>query len=83
MNNPTSLRGRVNRLETETNDGSVVGIITTRGGVFDPAEQLRVRQQIDALRGSGRAVYFANLAVRLAPPHVTADTLLEQEKSNG
>ena len=56
------MKTRIERLEEKNAVSGVVGIMTARGGTYDPVEQARVRQRIAELRQEGyQIVYFANL----------------------
>ena len=65
MNSSLGLRSRVLRLEDQTASAGVAGIVSTRGGSYDPAEQKRLREGIAALHKAGHSVvYVAHLALR-------------------
>lgn len=65
MSQQSGLKTRIERLEVKNAVSGVVGIMTARGGAYDPEEQARVRQRITELHQEGyEYVYCANLACR-------------------
>ena len=65
MSQQSGLKTRIERLEEKNAVSGVVGVMTPRGGTYDPEEQGRARQRIAELHREGyEVVYFANLAGR-------------------
>ena len=65
MSQQSGLKTRIERLEEKNAVSGVVGIMTPRGGTYDPLEQAQARQRIAELHQEGyEYVYFANLACR-------------------